>query len=116
MKFEVEFYTLENGKQPAADFIRSLHSKMQVKAMDALRILEDEGTRLREPYSKHAGEGLFELRIKFSSDIARVFYFFIIGGKIVVTNGYIKKQQRADTKELERAYKYKADYERRLSK
>lgn len=113
MALEVEFFQLKNGEKPVATFIRSLSPKLQVKAMDALRILEDEGTNLREPYSKHMGNGLFELRIKFASDIARVFYFFVVGSKIIVTNGYTKKQQKADPRELERAYHYKAEYERR---
>ncbi len=113
MAFEVEFYQLESGEKPVATFIKSLPVKMQVKAIDALTILEDEGPNLREPYSKAIGGGLFELRIKFASDIARVFYFFVVGNKVIVTNGYMKKQQKADKRELERAYRYKADYKGR---
>lgn len=113
MAFEVIFYDTESGSKPVSDFIRELPAKFQVKALDALRILEDEGPSLREPYSKAMGNGLFELRIKFASDIARVFYFFMVGQKIIVTNGYIKKRQKTDRNELERAYRYKAEYEGR---
>ena len=113
MAYRVVFFETENGNKPVADFIRGLPAKLQVKALDALRILEEEGPALREPYSKALGDGMFELRIKFASDIARVFYFFMVEQRIVVTNGYVKKRQKADRSELARAYRYKAEYEGR---
>ena len=67
---------------------------------------------LREPYSKAMGDGLFELRVKFASDITRIFYFFVVNNKIVLTNGFVKKTMRTPKAELDLARKYKADYER----
>ena len=61
--FTVEFYELPNGKRPAEEFIESLDAKMRVKAIDSIDILQEYGTRLREPYSKSLGDGIFELRI-----------------------------------------------------
>jgi phage-related protein len=58
-------------------------------------------------------DGIFELRTKQSSDITRVFYFFFVGRKIVLTNGFVKKSQKTPKAEKELARKYKADYERR---
>ena len=43
----------------------------------------------------------------------RVLYFFIVGKKAVLTNGFIKKSQKTPKAEKELAKKYKADYERR---
>ena len=43
----------------------------------------------------------------------RAFYFFVIGGRIVVTNGIVKKSEKTPRGDLELARKYKADYERR---
>lgn len=113
--FTLEFYTLENSKKPVEEFIMGLEPKMQVKAIDSLEILQERGNTLREPYSKavKGAEGLFELRIKFSSDITRIFYFFYTGKKIIATNGFIKKTQKTPKAEIELAMKYKADYERR---
>ena len=113
--FTVEFYELPNGKRPAEEFIESLDAKMRVKAIDSIDILQEYGTRLREPYSKSLGNGIFELRIKFASDITRIFYFFYVNNKIILTNGFIKKTQNTPQGELDRAKKYKADYERRHS-
>ncbi|MDL2238403.1 type II toxin-antitoxin system RelE/ParE family toxin [Christensenellaceae bacterium OttesenSCG-928-K19] len=116
--FSLEFYTLANGKKPVEDFIMSLEPKMQVKALDSLVILEERGNTLREPYSKavKGSDGLFELRIKFSSDITRIFYFFCTGRKIIATNGFVKKDNKTPRAEIGLAMKYKADYERRFPK
>ena len=56
---------------------------------------------------------MFELRTKQGSDITRIMYFFFIGNKAVLTNGFTKKTQRTPKSEIELAKKYKADYERR---
>ena len=65
---------------------------------------------LREPYSKPLGDGIFELRTQFSSDIARVLYFFIINNRAVLTHGFIKKTQKTPPEEINRAKQYRKDY------
>ena len=55
---------------------------------------------------------IFELRIG-DKNIAHVFFFFRQGQEIIMTNGYVKKQQKVDTGELERARTYKKDWEER---
>ncbi len=110
--FDVVFYRLPNGTAPVEEFLDSLDVKMRAKSLYGLSILEEYGNRLREPYSKALGDGLFELRIKFASDITRIFYFFIVDNKIILTNGFVKKSMKTSRSELELARRYKADYER----
>jgi len=112
-KFEVEFYETPNADQPAKEFLLSLDKKMRAKMADTISILQDNGYELREPYSKHLSEGIFELRAKVGSDITRVLYFFYVERHIILTNGFIKKTQKTPPKEIERAKKYRADYLRR---
>lgn len=111
--FDIEFYQLPNGKKPVEEFLDSLDTKVRSKALRGLSLLEEFGNQLREPYSKQVGDGLFELRIKFASDISRLFYFFVIDNRIIVTNGFVKKTTKTPKSELDLARKYKADYERR---
>lgn len=110
--FDIEFYRLPDGTAPVEEFLDSLDSKMRAKAVYGLSILEEYGNRLREPYSKALGQGLFELRVKFASDITRIFYFFIVDNKIILTNGFVKKSMKTPRAELDLARRYKADYER----
>lgn len=110
---EVVFYKKENGDKPVEEFINSLNEKMRAKAIGQLKILKEKGRNLREPYSKYIKDGIFELRIQFASDITRIFYFFYVGDKVIVTNGFVKKTQKTPPKELEKALNYKKDFERR---
>lgn len=111
--FDVDFYQLPNGEKPVEKFLNSLDRKMRAKALHSLSILEEFGNTLREPHSKSIGNDLFELRIKFASDITRIFYFFVVDNRIILTNGFVKKTMRTPKSEIELAQKYKADYERR---
>lgn len=54
-----------------------------------------------------------KMRAKQATDITRVLYFFEVGSKIVLTNGFVKKTQRIPIREINKAKKYRADYERR---
>lgn len=108
--FEVIFYKKANGEEPVKDFLLSLNVKMRAKIMRSISLLEKNGTELREPVSKYLGDGIFELRVNFSSDISRVLYFFFAGKKIILTNGFIKKTQKTPQNEIEKAIRYKNDY------
>jgi len=49
---------------------------MRAKMLHTISILQDNGYELREPYSKHLSDGIFELRAKVGSDITRVLFFY----------------------------------------
>jgi phage-related protein len=68
-----------------------------------LEILQENGNSLREPYSKHLSEGIFELRCKVGSNAARVLYFFYFEERIILTNGFVKKTQKTPDKEIKLA-------------
>ncbi len=111
--FEVLFYEKENGDVPVQDFLFSLNNKMRAKMVRAIKLLEENGTKLREPVSKPLDEGIFELRAQISTDISRVFYFFVIGKHAILTHGFIKKTQKTPKSEIERAKRYRDDYLKR---
>lgn len=112
-EFEVVFYDLPNGKEPAKEFLEGLDVKMQAKMIRTIALLQQNGTALREPYSKPLDDGIFELRAKVGSDISRVLYFFFVGRKIVLTNGFIKKAQKTPPGEIEKAKTYRKEYNNR---
>ena len=112
-RFEVDFYEKENGEQPAKEFLLSLDKKLRAKLADTIMIHQDNGYELREPYSKHISEGIFELRAKQGSDITRVMYFFYVDRHIILTNGFIKKTQKTPQSEIEKAKRYRSDYLKR---
>ena len=114
---ELDFYMKENGKIPVQDFLYSLNPKLRAKAFSDIELLKQLGTELREPYVKPIkgkdNKGLYELRIKFSSDIARIFYFTYYDNKFVLLHGFIKKTMKTPQGEIKKARKYMKDYKRR---
>ncbi len=115
-KFSVEFYTKENGEKPAKAFLMRTDKKMRAKLLGILELLEDYGNQIREPYSKHLEDGIFEVRGKLGNDISRVLYFFYYGNHIILTNGFVKKTQKTPKKEIEIAKKYRKDFLERMGK
>lgn len=109
----LEFYETEDGKCPLEEYLDSLEPKLLAKTLRTIDLLENNGTSLRGPYSEPLGDGIFELRTKQGSDITRVLYFFFVGNKAVLTNGFTKKTQKIPKPEIALAKKYKDDYERR---
>lgn len=115
-KFEVIFYEKENGDCPVEDFLLSLDMKMKAKMVGLLELLEEYGNQLREPYSKHLDGGIFEIRCKVGSNITRVLYFFYYEGKIILTNGFVKKTQKTPPEQIKTAKEFRADYKERMGK
>lgn len=96
--WHLTFYETRSGGCPVADFIRDLQPKLKAKALHDLDLLAEFGNQLSMPYSKAMGNGLFELRITQSNNSARIFYFFIQGENIILTNGFIKKYKKRQVK------------------
>lgn len=112
----MNYYKTQNGNCPAKEFLNSLDEKMQARLFRLLYLLEQNGNELREPYSKILTDGIFELRAQQGNNIARVLYFFMVGQKIIITNGFVKKTQKTPKKEIELAKKYRKEYLERLGR
>ncbi|MDH5719168.1 MAG: type II toxin-antitoxin system RelE/ParE family toxin [Spirochaetia bacterium] len=101
MKYDV---LLSDG---ANEFIEELDIKMRAKTMRTIGLLEEFGPLLSEPHTRKIKgiKGLFELRIKLSNNIVRLFYFHIRDRIYIITSGYIKKDNKLKKSEIEKAVK-----------
>lgn len=117
MEWKVEFYQRENGNIPVKEFLLSLPPKMRAKAYSEIELLKEHGIYLKEPYVKPIkGEqykGIYELRIKLGTDASRIFYFTYHSDTFVLLSGFLKKTNKTPTTELEKARKYRNDFEKR---
>ena len=100
--------------KPARDFILGLNTKMRAKILGIISVLEEKGNQLREPYTKHLDDGIFEVRGRVGTDITRVLYFFYYGKKIIITNGFVRKTQETPKREIKLAKTYRKDYLERV--
>ncbi|MBQ5563736.1 MAG: type II toxin-antitoxin system RelE/ParE family toxin [Clostridia bacterium] len=108
--YQAIFYQKDDGSEPAKEFILSVDKKMRAKILKTIAMLQNNGTELRMPYSEYLEDGIFEIRAKVGTDISRVLYFFVVGHKIILTNGFIKKTQKTPKGEIEKAKQYRKDY------
>ena len=90
---------------PAVEFLRKLPVKLRAKAFRGIELLQELGPDLPMPHAKalKGTAGLRELRVKFASDIVRLFYFHHRGKVYIVTSGFVKKADKTDQRELRRA-------------
>jgi len=108
--FEIEFFEKDDHSCPVQEFLDALDDKMAAKVYGMMDVLAQAGNFLRKPYSSKLDEHIFELRVKQGSNITRVLYFFFVGRRIVMTNGFVKKQQKTPTRQIEIANKYRKIY------
>ena len=108
--YQAIFYDKPDGTEPASDFLLGLDKKMRAKMVWTINVLRAGGPEVREPYSKHLDDGIFELRAKVGTDITRVLYFFIIGKRAILTHGFVKKADKTPPAEIERAKDYRTEY------
>lgn len=111
--YDIEYYRTPDGKEVIAEFLDSLPYKHQAKALWEIDILAEYGTQLTEPYVKHIDNDIWELRIKFSSDISRIFYFIASQNKIILLHGFLKKSNKTPIGEIEIAHKRMDEYKGR---
>ncbi len=93
------------------DFLLEQPQKVQDKIFKIIEIIELQ-QRIPEKHLKHieGTKGLYETRIKLSSDIWRVFCFFDKGQLVILLNGFQKKTQKTPKSEIEKAVRLMADY------
>jgi phage-related protein len=92
-------------------FIKQRH-KVRDKILWTLELIEDI-EKIPETYFKHIENtaGLYEIRVQSGNDIFRIFCFFDKEQLVVILNGYQKKSFKTNKKEIDRALKYKKEYE-----
>lgn len=103
----VELYQKQNMDCPVLSFMQLLSPKHRAKIEREIDLLEEFGINLAYP------QELWELRVKFGSDISRIFYFLHIQDTFVLLHGFVKKSEDTPVNELRRAKDYMLDYLKR---
>jgi len=103
-EYKVKFYRDSGtGKEFPLDFIKSLNVKARSKIFKYIEYLRANDSYLDEPYSRHIRGKIRELRVDFSKNRFRLFYFCIIGKTIIILHAFLKKTDKTPLKEIETA-------------
>lgn len=113
--YRIEFYEDKNGKSDVADFIRNLNAKAATskesrinfnKIVAYLDMLEEMGTRIGEPVTKHLDGEIWELRPLRN----RFLYAYYKDNKFIILHHFLKKTQKTPRHEIEQAKRNLQDY------
>jgi phage-related protein len=90
-------------------FLKTLQQK-EIKKLDYIISLLSSEEKLPVKFIRLIRNGLYELRIEYSSNIYRVFFIFDTDKIVVLFNGFNKKTQKTPKNEIEKAIKIKEAY------
>lgn len=119
MSYQITFYDLpQSGRYPVEEFLDDLirdNPKLHAKTVRNIELLSTYGLSLGMPYVRSLEDGIYELRSEVGSNASRILYFLFLEEQntIVMTNGFLRKSQKTPQKELEKAKRYKKEYESR---
>lgn len=113
--YEIEFYQDKSGKSEIVDYIKELNTKAATnkecrinfnKIVAYMDMLEEMGTRVGEPVTKHLDGEIWELRPLKN----RFFYAYYKDNRFIMLHHFIKKTQKTPKREIERAKRNLKDY------
>ena len=107
MEYSIE-YLSEQMQQEILALPRTLAARYVVLTTRMTAV----GPNLGEPHTKAMGNGLFELRLKGAEGIARVFYCTVVGKRIVMLHGFVKKSGPTPQRALELAISRMKEFRR----
>ncbi|MEW6363420.1 MAG: type II toxin-antitoxin system RelE/ParE family toxin [Acidobacteriota bacterium] len=107
--WKIDVYRTEKGTAPLWDFFERLTGRDKTEAIALVKLLEEQGNRLRRPQSGVLGQGLLELRGRQVS----IFYMFLPGRVVVLLDGEIKKRDSVAARTLARVRRYQPEVLRR---
>lgn len=119
--YEIIFYEDKNGNSDVVSFIKELGEKSQTdkasrinfnKMVAYLDVLQEMGTRVGEPVTKHLDGEIWELRPLKN----RFLYAFYKDNKFVMLHHFMKKTQKTPRRELETAKRRLKDFIERNEK
>jgi phage-related protein len=112
MGWQVVFYMDATGNEPVKDFILEQPDGAIAEILHVFKLLRKFNIKLGMPYVRKIDKsGVWELRIKHSSDLYRIFYFAYTGQKFVLLHAILKKRDRIPKSDIELAIKRMNDYQ-----
>jgi len=115
--YKGEYYTIEwyfdrKGQSIALDYYNSLDMDDRIKVIRLFKLIGNCGKIFNKTKFMNEGDKIYA----FKPQPNRFLCFFFEGNKIIITNGFKKKQQKLPMKEKTKAIKIYHDYLIRIKK
>jgi phage-related protein len=93
-------YRIEYFNASAKASLEEWPMGLKARYLALLSRMAEYGPDLGMPHTRAMGDGLFEVRAKAVEGIGRAFYCTLVGKRIVVLHGFVKKTDKTPSKEL----------------
>ena len=100
MKWQIIYYNLKLEKE-----ILNLPDGLLARYLGLTDLLLEFGSNLGLPRTRPMGKGLFELRVKSTEGIARVFFCTKVGKKIIMLHSFLLKSLKKHLKKRSKSHK-----------
>lgn len=113
--YKIIFYEDKNGKCEIADYLHKLHEEASTskdskinfnKIVAYIDVLEEMGTRVGEPVTKHLDGEIWELRPLRN----RILYAFYKENEVILLHHFTKKTRKTPKREIEKAKQNLKDF------
>ena len=100
-QWKVEFYKSSNGKSAVYEWFLAQDAKVKAKFAQIFNLLQDKGISVGMPYVRPiVNTKLYEIRVKQSTNIYRIFYFAHTEKRFILLHGFQKKTQKTPKAEI----------------
>lgn len=113
--YQILFYDDKNGHSEIVEYIMELRTKSVISKTERINfnkivayidMLEEYGTRIGEPVTKHLDGEIWELRPLKN----RFLYAYVENDTFVILHHFVKKTQKTPKREIEKAKRNLQDY------
>ena len=112
--YHIKYYVTVRGDCPFRAFLDGALPKVRAKFINILDLLAYQGPNLKRPYADLLRDDIRELRVRLGRSRFLALYFFIMEKYIIITHGILKNKEKVPMEEINRAVRYKRDFEERL--
>ena len=102
-EYRVVYCADRKGREPVKEYIEEFPKKERAKIFAYIDLLRESQGYLNEPYARHITGKIRELRIDFSKDRHRIFYFVAIKKTIILLHAFLKKTPKTPPNEIQKA-------------
>ena len=96
-------YTLEFYSESVQGEIFGWPDGIQASFTRIAEQMTEYGANLGMPYTRPFGDGLFEIRAKGQEGIGRALFCTVVGRRVVILHGFIKKTEQTPQRALDTA-------------
>lgn len=109
--FTIEWYFDKNGKSAALQYYKKLSMERRIQILKLIKRLGDIGSIQNVKKFRYEGDKIFA----FKPIPDRFLCFFFLDKKVIITNAFVKKADKLDMTEKDKALKAKNDYFKRVT-